>query len=178
MHDFVRVGMAELAVLRAPGELSSLGLGSCVAVCLYDDKSAVAGLSHVMLPQSEPNHTVENPGKYANTAVPLLIQRMIETGAGRGRLQCVLVGGAEMFSFAGRGLPQLRIGERNINAVHAVLQELGIPVTGENVGGKQGRSLVFDAETGAVHIKTLAGEKSVIWFDKAVRPGKWSGCLD
>lgn len=178
MHALVRVGMAELAILRAPGELTSLGLGSCVAVCLYDCKSAIAGLSHVMLPQSEPTRSVENPGKYADTAVPLLIQRMAEIGASCGRLQSVLVGGAEMFSFAGRGLPQLRIGERNICAVQAVLQELGIPIAGQNVGGKQGRSLVFDAGTGVVHVKTLAGERSVIQFDMTVRPGKWSGCLD
>lgn len=164
MHPVVRVGMAELAAVQAPGLLSTLGLGSCVAVCLYDRQARVAGLSHVMLADCENPAIRGNPGKFADTAVPLVIAEMVSLGAAIERISAILVGGAEMFSFTSRMLPRLRIGERNIEAVLKALDDRGVPVVSRSVGGRQGKSVYFDAETGIVKVRTLMGEDAELSF--------------
>lgn len=173
MHPVVRVGMAEMAAIRAPGVLSTLGLGSCVAVCLYDPVARAAGLSHVMLPDSGSMNGSGNPGKFADTAIPLLIREMTSLGSDSSRLRAILVGGAEMFSFPGRSLPQLRIGDRNLEAIRGLLVARDIPVVAQSVGGKQGKSVMFDADNGVMKVKTLMGGDEEFLF--ALRPpaGDW-----
>lgn len=157
MEPSIKVGMAEMAVLKDSGELCSLGLGSCVAVCLYDLPTKIAGMAHVMLPDSERSMDPGNKGKFADLAVPLLISQMTALGADALRLVAIIVGGAEMFSFPGRSYSALRIGERNIEAVKKLLEECGIPIIGESVAGKQGKSVSFDVSTGIIQVRTLMG---------------------
>lgn len=164
MQSIVRVGMAELAAIQAPGLLSTLGLGSCVAVCLYDRQTKVAGLSHVMLADCENPVIRGNPGKFADTAIPLIISEMVSLGAAPERMRAILAGGAEMFSFSSRALPRLRIGERNIEAVQKALHERNIPIVHQSVGGRQGKSVHFDADTGIVKVRTLMGEDEEFRF--------------
>ena len=155
--SIINVGMAEMAVLRDSGELCSLGLGSCVAVCLYDPPTKVAGMAHIMLPDSERSLDLGNKGKFADLAIPLLISQMTDLGADSQRLLAIIVGGAEMFTFPGRSYSALRIGERNIASVKALLEELHIPIIGESVAGKQGKSVFFNVSTCIIQVRTLMG---------------------
>lgn len=154
----IRVGMAELKVAKAPGRIITLGLGSCIGVCVYDTRTHIGGMAHIMLPTSSmaPTAATEsvNPAKFADTAVPLLIQEMEKLGAGREGLIVKIVGGAQMF--CGNGYEDhICIGNKNIIAVETVCQQLGLFVSSRSVGGNSGKSVFLDLDTGEVQVRTL-----------------------
>src|SRR5207247_9231336 len=116
-----------------PGDvLTRLGLGSCIVLVLIEDRGPVAAMAHVVLPDS--NGKAAAAGKFADTAVPQLVQEVTSIGATRSRLSAVLVGGAQMFATAGH----LDIGHRNEHAVREALQAHGIAVCAAVTGGRTG----------------------------------------
>lgn len=156
-EQFVRV--AEWAVER-DGVLVSLGLGSCVAIMLHDPHACIGGMAHVLLPSKSLSHDQDKPAKFPETAVPLLIQRLVAAGAGRHRLVAKLAGGASMFAqLMTPGTVQM--GERNIAASRSVLREVAIPIIGESVGGERSRSVRFHTADGRVESHTVGGDAIV-----------------
>jgi chemotaxis protein CheD len=151
----ITVGMAELKVAVPPEKLAVHGLGSCVALALYDPEAKVAGLAHAMLPSAAGNAAAsgEKPGKFCDQAVPALLQQMEAQGAQRGRIYARLVGGATMFSFPGaaKGAPAA-LGERNLQAAREALQAAGIALKAEDAGGSQGRSLELEPADGSLTV--------------------------
>jgi len=145
------VQMAEMAVVEN-SHLLKTTLGSCVGIVLYDEVRRVTGLAHIMLPKKlERDASV---GKYADSALPALLRRVLQRGVSRERITARIAGGANMFRAAtDRGIAT--IGEQNIAAVKGLLSELKIPVVFEDVGGEHGRTVVFDNETGRIEVKTL-----------------------
>lgn len=151
----VKVGMADLNVINEYGLIRTTGLGSCVGVTLYDPHLKVAGLAHVMLPSSEiAKEGALNIAKYADTAVPALVQSLLELGANQKRLVAKMAGGSQMFAFAGTG-DSMRIGPRNIESCKQKLSELEIPIIGEDTGGNYGRTIELDCETGILFIRSV-----------------------
>ncbi|MFC4768809.1 chemotaxis protein CheD [Effusibacillus consociatus] len=152
--NIVKVGMADLNVARDPDILRTVGLGSCVGVAIVDISSKVAGLAHIMLPTAgKPD--VENPAKYADTAIPMLVKQMQQKGAVVSRMVAKIAGGAQMFSTLNQN-DLLRVGPRNVEAVKMSLQLLGIPIRGEDTGGNAGRTIDFSAADGSLTIRTVA----------------------
>jgi chemotaxis protein CheD len=150
------VRMGEYAFSASAGDvLVSLGLGSCIGLALLDRHAGVAGLAHVVLPAAEGRDGA--PGKFADVAVPALIDAVVELGARQSRLDAVLVGGASMFSFGGNGLD---VGQRNDAAVRAALARLRIPIGAAETGGSKGRTVRVDIQTGVVTSKA-AGDAAV-----------------
>ena len=144
--------MGELAVARSEGVLRTL-LGSCIGVALYDRRLKVAGLSHIVLPSSMGR--TEMPGKFADTAVPALIEKMQGLATGeRLRLDARIAGGANMFYSESDNT----IGRLNQQAVEHLLEELRIEIRGRHCGGEQGRRMTFDVATGAVRIDIVGAE--------------------
>ena len=143
----ITVGISALIVARAPDVLVTYALGSCVGICLYDSFTRVAGLSHIMLPSSALSRDKSQPARYADTAIPMLIQRMVAAGANKSRLRAKIAGGARMFEVAGGGNLG-NIGQRNIESVHMTLRTEGVRLLQEDVGGTVARTLLFDAATG------------------------------
>ncbi|MBO8129181.1 MAG: chemotaxis protein CheD [Peptococcaceae bacterium] len=154
------VGIGDYKVASAPDTLITLGLGSCVGVSLYDPLRKVAGLLHVMLPESTAFNKVTNPAKYADTGLPLLVKALEEAGALRRRLEAKLVGGAQMFS--GNRNSMLNIGERNVTMVRHLLQQLGIGIKAQEVGGNVGRTMIVDTATGIVIVRILGNKTKEI----------------
>jgi len=148
----VHVKIGELRVASAEGTLYSIGLGSCVALALYDAQMKVCGLAHVMLP--EPTNGNVAPGRYAPSAVPALIELMMQAGARRRGMFARIAGGAAMFRDV---LPQdgARLGERNVAAVKSALAKASIPLRAEDVGGSHGRSVYLDASDGKLLIRAV-----------------------
>ena len=141
----IRVGMAEIK-LGTPGDtLQALGLGSCIGLALVDRVSHVGGMAHIMLPDSTlARNSNPLPGKFADTAVPSLLDEVLAAGAVRTRLVVKMAGGAEMFRFAGKDAPKLAIGSRNIEHVHEQLNQNNLKLSAEDVGGSHGRT--FEVE--------------------------------
>ncbi|MGB8452121.1 MAG: chemotaxis protein CheD [Anaerocolumna sp.] len=154
MSVIIKVGMADLNVCSSPDALTTLGLGSCVGIVLYDSYSKTAGMVHVMLPDSTKIKNNENAAKFADTGIDALILKLTEIGANRNRLIAKIAGGAQMFAFNSNS-DMLRIGERNTEASKLKLQTLGIHIMAEDTGLNYGRTIEFYPETGQLHIKSV-----------------------
>ena len=154
MSKMIKVGMADLNICHAPDAITTLGLGSCVGVALYDKTTKLAGLVHVMLPDSTQVRQNQNRAKFADTGIDYLIEMMIAKGAGRARLTAKIAGGAQMFAFNGNS-DMLRVGERNVESVKKKLNQLKIPILAEDTGLNFGRTVEFYPETGDFLIKAV-----------------------
>jgi len=155
------VGMADMNVCRSPGVLTTLGLGSCVGIALYDPGMRVAGLAHCMLPDSTQIMNNGNIAKFVDTAVIRLVNDMARQGARKNMIQAKLAGGAQMFAYTSMN-ESMRIGDRNVEAALKVLAQLSIPVLSRDVGATYGRTVELYAETGRFLIKTIEhGSKEI-----------------
>lgn len=169
MSDVVTVGLAELKVTDNSHVLASFGLGSCVAVAIFDPVRKKGGLAHIMLPESKGRDSSLTPGKFADTAVSRLVGELVDIGARPRSLLSKIAGGSEMFQAleASReptrgGAHVSRIGTRNIEAVKKALNQLGVPLVAEDTGGSHGRTVRFDIGTGEVEITSISQGKLVI----------------
>lgn len=161
-ESVVRVGISDLNIVSAPQTIRTSGLGSCVGIVIYDLSSKVGGMSHIMLPDSKITRQANlNEYKFADTAIPILIEKLLAKGARKSTLKAKLAGGAQMFQFT-IGSDVMRIGPRNVDAVLDNLKAFDIPVVASDVGGNSGRTIEFDPVTGMLNIRTVnKGEKYI-----------------
>lgn len=147
----VILGLGELRVGTCP--MGTIGLGSCVALILHDQRRSLGGLAHIMLPESR--GSVDRPGKFADTAASTLLAEMEMCGSSKFAIVATIVGGASMFEFSANSL---NIGERNIVAVRDVLRDQGIRIVREETGGRIGRSVYYWPEgKGRIVVKRADG---------------------
>jgi len=151
----VRVDMADMKVESRPVELLT-SVGSCVAICIHDSLHKCGGLAHIMLPRSGDMSNEPLPSKYADTAVPALVNGLRKMHGQQLRLSAKIAGGANMF--ANLNADNLDIGGKNVRAVRSVLSEYRIRLAGEDVGGMHGRRVGFNVSSGIVTIKCFNGE--------------------
>lgn len=154
MDNVIKVGMADLNTSRHPGILTTLGLGSCVGIALYDNVKKNIGLAHVMLPSSQQARNNSNIAKFADTAITRLIEDMLKLGSHKRDLVAKLAGGSQMFSFSDSS-EMMRIGMRNVAASKEKLKEIGIPIIAEDTGGNYGRTIELNSDSGKLMIKTI-----------------------
>ncbi len=161
MPDLVKVGMADYKVGKAPSTLISYGLGSCIGISVYDPHSKVGGLLHIMLSDSTQSRSTDNPAKFADTGIPLMIKDVVAAGGVQRRLVAKLAGGAQMFSFA-NATDIMKVGEKNAIAAKAMLKKMGIPIIAEDTGGTCGRTVSIDLNNGDYTVKTVdKGERKI-----------------
>ena len=151
------VKVADWAVDRGDHVLVTLGLGSCVAIMVYDSQLRAGGMAHVLLPSKSLARDHANPAKFPETAVPLLVERLRTMGADPRRLTAKLAGGASMFA-ALMTPGTVQMGERNIVASRNALRAAGIPVMKEAVGGGVGRTVRFYLKDWRVEIRSVGAE--------------------
>lgn len=153
MSQRLTIGISDWKVCKAPDILVTYALGSCVGICLYDPVSKIAGLSHIMLPDSKAitSEGTVNRMKFADTAIVDMMNKMISMGASQQKLIARIAGGAVMFETQNN---KFNIGERNINAVRKALAELKIPIVAQDVGENYGRTVFFYSQDGRVEIKS------------------------
>ncbi len=133
--------------------MTSIGLGSCIAIVLYDKRKSIGGVAHVMLPNS--NEKMDRPGKFADTAVPTLLEELKNQGSNKRDIIAKIAGGSSMFKqFKGN----LDIGGRNIAAIKETLGQYNIPLEGEDTGGNVGRSIMYDpGQNGIIVVRRADG---------------------
>jgi chemotaxis protein CheD len=149
------VRVADLRIGVADDVLVTVGLGSCVAIMLYDAEAKIGGLAHTLLPSPALARVDGNPAKFPQTAVPHLLQLMQADGASPSRITARLAGGASMFAaLAPPGTMQM--GERNLAAARQALNANGVPLIGEAVGGDFGRTVRLRVDDGRVEVSTVA----------------------
>lgn len=154
------VGLADYKIGKPPNKLMTIGLGSCVGICIYDLSAQIGGLAHIMLPSFQ-GKKIDNPAKYADSCIPLMIGELLKMGVNRSRLNAKIAGGASMLSLVGDS-PLFKIGEQNAEKVRLELRKAGIPLISFDVGGSFGRTISFDLKTGELFIKTINHGNKVI----------------
>ena len=150
----IKVGMADLKVAKAPDILTTLGLGSCVGIAIYDNVAKIGGLAHIMLPDSTQIKNNSNVAKFADTAIEQLIEELVSQGARNTRLVAKIAGGAHMFEFKNMD-DMMRIGTRNVSAVIDCLEAFRIPIIASDTGSNYGRTVELHTATGVFVVKTI-----------------------
>lgn len=151
----IKVGIAQMDVVKIPNTIRTSGLGSCVGIVLYDDLKHIAGLIHIMLPDSNLGKTEQiNVAKFADTGIRAMIDMLKLEGVQTFRLKAKIAGGAQMFKFTS-DQASMRIGPRNVEAVKQELRRHSIPLIAEETGGSSGRTIEFDPMTSILHIRTV-----------------------
>ncbi|MFX3632939.1 MAG: chemotaxis protein CheD [Candidatus Pristimantibacillus sp.] len=154
-QNVVKVGMADLNIARDGEILKTTGLGSCVGLTLFDPITKIAGMAHVMLPSSEiARETTFNLSKYADTAIPELINQMNSAGAITRHMVAKMAGGAQMFAFSGQS-DSMRIGPRNVESCIEMMVRYSIPVYAQDTGGNYGRTIELNSSNGILTIKSV-----------------------
>jgi len=128
-------------------EITTL-LGSCVSVCLWDQRLHQGGINHYMMPYWN-GSGLASP-KYGNIAIEKLVNSMLYMGSRREDLVAKVFGGASVLN-ANDSI--FNIGERNINIQENLLAKMGIKVVAKSMGGEKGRKLIFNTSTGVVKMK-------------------------
>ncbi len=161
MSEMIKVGIADLKIAKAPQKLTTLGLGSCVGVTIYDPTLKIGGMVHVMLPDSTAIKNNTNKAKFADTGVKELLDQLVAQGCKRNNCVAKIAGGAQMFKFSAQ-TETLRVGEKNIVAVQQILRELRIPIKASDVGDTFGRTIELNLENGLLLVRTIGkGEKEI-----------------
>jgi len=139
--------MADCRIGDAPGQvLATYALGSCIGLAVHDAKAGVGGLLHFMLPDSGIDHERgrENPWMFADTGIPMLLDRLCARGASKRRLTVRAAGGASMMDQEN----VFDIGRRNYLAMRKILWKAGVMVHGEAVGGIRSRTVRLEIGSG------------------------------
>lgn len=154
-EDTIVIGLAEINVTANPSAvLTCLGLGSCIGLAAYDPLAKVGGMVHIVLPSS--GGKAENPtAKYADTAVPFLLDELCKKGALKSRLLIKIAGGAQMSISTAAG-SLFKTGERNEESTRQVLASLGMRITAAEVGGSMGRTLKLYVNSGKVTVSSAS----------------------
>ena len=151
----VRVKVADYAVRRGDEIIATIGLGSCVAIALYDRDTRTGGLAHILLPSMAMSRETSNPAKFPETIVPIMLAEMRALGAkSPARICAKIAGGASMFGQLVNGTG-INVGERNIVATREALAAAGIQLVAEDTGLDYGRSVYFHLTDGRVEVRSL-----------------------
>jgi chemotaxis protein CheD len=154
----VDVGLGETTITNDVSVvLTCNGIGSCIAICVYDPQIKMGGMANLFLsacPEKDASETM--PSNYINTGTPLLIERMLKQGSQKENLIVKIAGGATVLPVPVGS--RLDIGQKNIAEVRAALVRENLEVCAADVGGNYGRSVQFHIDCGRVTIKSLRGQ--------------------
>lgn len=155
----LHVGFGDYRVSSDPRSiLTAIGLGSCVAVTLYDAEKKIGGMIHVVLPTGNGKETLLK-GKYADHGIPGLVEAMEEAGARHGHLTAKIAGGAKILK-KNYPMSTIDVGEKNVQKCLEMLARLKIPVEAQDTGGSAGRAAEFHVGTGTLIIRQR-GERAL-----------------
>lgn len=153
--------MADFKIAKAPDSLTTLGLGSCIGLTLYDPVTKIGGMVHYMLPDSTKLRNNTNIAKFGDTGIQALYDEIVKAGANPRRLIAKIAGGARMFAISNSSAIG-NVGDRNTEMAKQMLRKLNIPLKAEDTGLNYGRTVILDCETGAYTIKSVGKSEKVI----------------
>jgi len=151
--NHVIVGVGKIACAEDPQVLITQALGSCIGLTLWDPRSRLGGMAHIMLPASPEGDVTGRRHRFADLAIPELVEQMVDAGAGRHRLIAKMAGGASMF----RGESGMdSIGGRNAAAVLEQLEKCGLLVRAADTGGSHARTIELHLDTGILLVRSYS----------------------
>lgn len=162
MDEIVKVGMADMKICESPIKLTTLGLGSCVGIVLYDKITKISGMIHIMLPDSTKIKNNSNRAKFADTGIADMFHQMLDKGAKQDGMIAKIAGGAQMFSFGSNYNDLMSVGEKNVSAVKNILEQMKIKIMAEDTGLNYGRTIIFNSIDGSLLIKAVGKDEKII----------------
>ena len=161
-QNTVEIPMGGLGFTTPEKTLLQTFVGSCIAVCIYDQSAKIAAMAHVMLPKnntSDPNPKPE--AKFADIAIKIMLDKLQASNAKINRLKAKMAGGANIFQNEGR--PNVfNIGSRNADAIKSLLDKKKIPIVAQDIGSTSGRWITFDMDSLKMQIKDRSKGLTVI----------------
>ncbi|MGP1449987.1 MAG: chemotaxis protein CheD [Wolinella sp.] len=154
VRKFVNVG--EIYIAKDPTEIVTI-LGSCVAVCLIDKITGIAGMNHYLLPLWNGNG-LESP-KYGNISIPRLIYGMEDAGCSLRNIEAKIFGGANINITAHEAM---LIGRKNVLIAQEILKSARIPIVAEDTGGNSGRRILLESGSGKVMLRYTKKEEQTL----------------
>lgn len=145
-----------------PNGITTLGLGSCVGIVLYDVRTKLSGMVHIMLPDSTKIKNNVNRAKFADTGIVDMLNTMMRRGSLKDNIVAKIAGGAQMFSYGSNNTEVMRVGERNVEAVKHILAQVRIKIIAEDTGLNYGRTIVFDPSNGNLIIRAVGKPEKII----------------
>ncbi len=156
----INIHIGEYYSSAEPAVISTI-LGPCVAVCLFEPRSKIGGMNHILLPGHKSGKTEPDDARYATNAMELLINQMMKLGADRYKLRAKVFGGAQIFPFIKN---EMAMGLKNIEIVIDFLELENIPIVNYNFGGNDTRRIFFYTETGDVLMKRIRPSEATVEF--------------
>jgi chemotaxis protein CheD len=155
----ITVGMGEIRVAESPHLLKVIGVGSCLAVALYDRHTSLGGLAHVLLPCVEESQDKSDSTRFTDVAIRMLVEEMKGRGAQVQDIKAKIFGGANMFPEIIQSESAMDIGKRNVLAAKEQLKKHNIQIVASEVGDHIGRTVVFDTRDGSVIVRSASSEE-------------------
>lgn len=152
MSEIINVGMSDIIITSRGSVLKVIGLGSCVALVVYDIKSNYSALAHIMLPSAENMPNAVSPGRYADTALAYIMGKFSSKGILHKNIRAKMAGGSCMFKKIQK--EKLNIGKKNILCIRGLLKHYQVPLLKEDTGGSYGRTIEFYTEKKLLLIKS------------------------
>jgi chemotaxis protein CheD len=152
------IGIGKIFVTRAPAVLQTV-LGSCVAVVLYDNQKKIGGMIHLVLPQGVGKESEQDPGRFAVSGIPILIQKMINQGAKRKNLLGIVHGGNYTTSCKRCLKDNFRIGEKNVAISAEILKKEKIIFKEFKTLNENASKIFFDLTTGEAKVDIIETRK-------------------
>ncbi len=126
-------------------------LGSCVSVCLYNNKNGSGAMNHYLLARQYDN-SAGDVGKFGSLAIPHILRTLMSIDPDPSHYTAQIFGGGAVVDIL-KG--KTDIGEKNIEIAKEILAKNNIRITKSNVGGDKGRRICFDVGTNTVHCKIM-----------------------
>ncbi len=160
----IHIGISEYQLAEPPAVLVTYGLGSCLAIALYDPARRLGTMAHTLLPTIRVVAASTRPAKYVDAAIDLMLGELTARGSDRRRLVAKIFGGANMFEPLLGGGSENSVGTRNIRSAREALATVGIPLVAEDVGGNFGRTVEFDLTSGTILVRAVRGREGEMTF--------------
>ncbi|MBS6465956.1 MAG: chemotaxis protein CheD [Clostridium sp.] len=161
MDSMIKVRMADYGICSVPQKITTIGLGSCVGIVIFDSKTGRCGLLHAMLPDSTRIRNNSNRSKFVDSGLEDMLQEMLKQGTNMKNLTAKMAGGAAMFDFSEEN-DITSIGAQNVQAAKELLAQFKIPLLAEDTGKNYGRTIIFNPETGGLTIRAVGQPEIVI----------------
>lgn len=168
-------GGALKSVFLAPGELFATSkpsrvvvvLGSCVSVILYCRRLGLAAVSHAQLPSGPPGNV-----RYVDASIIWMTRWFAGLAVRPPELEVYLFGGGDMFGAVPKLLKKKTVGRQNIERALEVIETEGLTLAKGDVGGRVGRKIFFNTQTGDISVSRSGGIPSAIRRFSSLTEGK------
>jgi len=126
-------------------------LGSCVSVFLYDNYTKYSAVNHFMLPICK--DSVNPSAKYGDVAMDISVRSLMYRGSKLSNIKAKIIGGASTLQKGVSG--NYKVGQKNIDFAIQFLNNIDVPITGLNIGGNNGRRVIFNTHNFDVLVKQI-----------------------